>query len=870
MDAPAEVLDAVPNMAIVTPSHLPPGFSLPVVARLTDGTGSAIRVIGTMQIEGAGAPAGFRIYRGAGSRVIKSPDSPGVHPLRFRLGTRLVTRDLTVDASPAWQPLAGAAGGMTFAPGSYVDVTGNVTVAAGQSLTFGAGCIVRCGQGVEFNIQGTLAVNGTAGEPVMFAPAANAVWGGVWVHGAGSQIQGHFLILTGGGADPNWIEDHSMHSHKSQQPLLTWSDGAGGAIEDCYIVDNPAGQSTHAEDSTFTVRRCLLQRSVSGGQIHNCNLTWEHNHLVEMPIDDTFVDADTVSADNDGLYVDGGTTTISQSVFGWCKDDGMDAGSGNSSNITVTDCWYESCVHEGMAWSEGGPRTVRDVVTMNNGQGLECGFTSQGAGTPAVNALRVYATGNLNGLRYGDNYDWSYSGRFDVHDSLSLFNADDVFGRHWGEFVGGSTTDWDYIGSNRSSNAYMHLEALPSQGWGATIVSVSQAEHPALPTWDPADPAHLAKLAPFLAFPNLKSGFGVAQETRLFPRASFGGQVTVRLDRPSGTTRVIPWKLIGKTSLAAASETVLLTGELTMAAGRQAADVAVPAVPGAGSFPLLALVFQDSAECVCTGNRTVTWVDLAFPPPPPAPTPTTLVARTTNGWKFLAQAAPAPAAWMTREFDDVGWSPSGTTATTPFQTAEAALGGTAVPANPANGTRPYNTVYFRRAFQVIDASVFASLTVNCMRDDGVVIYLNGKELKRDNMPADAPGPNTSASDTINGSAEAVWNMFGGLSSADLIDGANLLAVEVHQADISGTPPLTDSSDMRLDLELLGVPPGSETPVNMEAATVDGRLQILWSDPDLVLQTNPNLDANWQDLPDARAPFTVVIAGERMFYRLRQR
>jgi len=151
-----------------------------------------------------------------------------------------------------------------------------------------------------------------------------------------------------------------------------------------------------------------------------------------------------------------------------------------------------------------------------------------------------------------------------------------------------------------------------------------------------------------------------------------------------------------------------------------------------------------------------------------------------------------------------------------------------------------------------------------------VIYLNGKELKRDNMPADTPGPNTAASATINGSAEAVWNMFSGLSAADLIDGANILAAEVHQADISGAPPLTDSSDMRLDLELLGLPTGSDTAVNMEATAVDGRLQILWSDPDLVLQTNPNLDANWQDLPDARPPFAIVVGAERMFYRLRRR
>ena len=160
-------------------------------------------------------------------------------------------------------------------------------IMAGQTVTIGAGSVLRCAQGAEFDVQGSLIVNGTGAQPVLFGPATGAVWGGIWIHGAGSQIQATHAFFTGGGADPSWISSHSMHSHKSEEPLITWSDSAAGTIEDCHVMGNPSGQSLHGEDSTFTVRRCLLQRAVSGGQIHNCTLTWEYNHLVEMPIDDS-------------------------------------------------------------------------------------------------------------------------------------------------------------------------------------------------------------------------------------------------------------------------------------------------------------------------------------------------------------------------------------------------------------------------------------------------------------------------------------------------------------------------------------------------------------------------------------------------------
>ena len=867
IDAPAEVLDAVHDLQIIAPARLPAGFSLPIIARLKDAGGTSAKLIGTLLIGGVVDPATLRLYRGAGSRTIHAPASTGSQFISCKLGSRVVIKPLTVEAAPVWQPLSGAAGGQTIPPNTFIDVTGNVTVAANTTLTIGAGCVLRCAQGVEFEILGALTVNGTALAPVLFAPATGSIWGGIWVHGATAQAQLHFAMLTGGGANPSWITQHSMNSHKSQEPLFTWSDNAGGSLEDCAIVDNPAGQCLHGQTSTtsFAVRRCLLQKSISGGQIADCTLVWEQNHLIEMPLDDPFADAVVADADYDGLYLSGGTATLSQSVFGWVKDDGIDSGSGATSLVTVNNCWFESCLHEGMAWSEGGTRTARDCVAMNCGQGMECGFTGQGAGTPAVDAQRIYCTGNHFGIRYGDNYNWSYGGKFDVHDSLSLYNFDDVFGIHWGTFVGGSGKNWTYVGANRTTTAYMHLEALGApQNWDPTIVSAPQAEHPTLPTWNPTDASHLAKLAPFLTLPTAASGCGVAQETKLFPRAAYGGRVTVRLDRTVTVTRVIPWTLFGKTSLDASQSTPLASGTLTMPAGCQAAAVSMPIV-GAGAT-VIVFSLQDSNLCTVTGPRSVAWVDLNFPPPPPTPEPLTLLPRTTNGWKYLAQSTAAPAGWEQPGFNDAAWVGP---VVAPLQTGEAALGGTSVPSNSANGTRPFNTVYFRRSFNVTDKNAFATLTANCMRDDGVVVYLNGQVLKYDNLPNASPTSNTAAVTTISGTTEATWNNWSGLAPTALVNGPNLLAIEVHQSDITGTPPLTTSGDMRLDFELLGQPPTPIPPIHFTTALVGPTQHLFWSEAALMLQSNPNLSGTWMDLPEQPSPFPIIPDVPRQFFRLKR-
>ena len=49
----------------------------------------------------------------------------------------------------------------------------------------------------------------------------------------------------------------------------------------------------------------------------------------------------------------------------------------------------------------------------------------------------------------------------------------------------------------------------------------------------------------------------------------------------------------------------------------------------------------------------------------------------------------------------------------------------------------YVTTYFRSTFDVADKSQIASLSLRLLYDDGAAVYLNGTEIVRANLAADA-------------------------------------------------------------------------------------------------------------------------------------
>jgi hypothetical protein len=86
------------------------------------------------------------------------------------------------------------------------------------------------------------------------------------------------------------------------------------------------------------------------------------------------------------------------------------------------------------------------------------------------------------------------------------------------------------------------------------------------------------------------------------------------------------------------------------------------------------------------------------------------------------------------------------------------------------------------------------LNLRVLRDDGVVVYLNGSEIYRDNMPGGAINYLTPSSVNVSGADETV-NFYGGpINPGYLVFGNNVITAEIHQS--SGA-----STDISFDFEL---------------------------------------------------------------------
>jgi len=172
-------------------------------------------------------------------------------------------------------------------------------------------------------------------------------------------------------------------------------------------------------------------------------------------------------------------------------------------------------------------------------------------------------------------------------------------------------------------------------------------------------------------------------------------------------------------------------------------------------------------------------------PPPGRVLASTLVPRGA-AWRWSA-AGSEPPGWKTPSPGDTSW-PAGPA---PLGFGDAFIA-TTIPAGPDAGTR-YTTSYFRSEFAVTDpVGTFASLTLSANYDDGFVAWLNGVEIARRGL---APGPiayATFAASHEGGAYEPV-DVTAALSL--IVQGTNILAVEVHQTS-------STSSDLAWDGELV--------------------------------------------------------------------
>lgn len=178
-------------------------------------------------------------------------------------------------------------------------------------------------------------------------------------------------------------------------------------------------------------------------------------------------------------------------------------------------------------------------------------------------------------------------------------------------------------------------------------------------------------------------------------------------------------------------------------------------------------------------------------------------------WNYHANNAAPPNDGSARV-----WTNSAYTLTGPWNSGASPVAGagkygyssgqaTCLPSNrtpictPGAGSK-YISYYFRKTVSFTAAELstqFYAIQMDLLRNDGIVVYINGVERYRNNMPATAVVYGTLASSNIApGAAEAVSTQ---LSTAFFSAGVNTIAVEVHLSNAS-------NADMSFDMKLSGL------------------------------------------------------------------
>jgi len=159
----------------------------------------------------------------------------------------------------------------------------------------------------------------------------------------------------------------------------------------------------------------------------------------------------------------------------------------------------------------------------------------------------------------------------------------------------------------------------------------------------------------------------------------------------------------------------------------------------------------------------------------------------TATWKYLDDGTDQGTGWTGTGFNDAAWA-SGA--------AELGYGDadetTVVSFGPDTNNK-YPTTYFRHSFNVPDHTLYSDLALEAIRDDGMVVYLNGIEIWSDNMPG-TWNYLTYAANTIGGVQETTW--INQTVANSLITGTNVIAVEIHQREAT-------SSDISFNFRLTG-------------------------------------------------------------------
>jgi len=734
------------QLKIVTPAQYPMGLEIPVVARIDNTSNERVGVFGDV------TAAGFESYplkllRGVGSVFLPAATEPNTISYDAQIHSLQNTKQITIEASTTWQTESGNINSNTdWGTNARIHIDGALTIGSNATLTIGPGSIIKVDPDLEIAVNGSIVVNGTTTNPVVFtAQDRDVPWGGFLFEASTSTGDFNETIMTASGADSNWFNNNPGHggAHRKEQCLFYLSNGANVTLTDCYLVDNH-GQAGHGESSYPTMTGCLVQKFITAGQYNNGAVILNDTALIEFPS----YDAPFADNDNDALYLTGGAHYLTDCLIGWVLDDGIDAGSGAAGSVTVDNCWFESCYHEAMAWSDTRVADITDTVTLNCGQGIECGF-----GAPGVDADHCLSTANVIGARFGDNYDWEYNGFLTVSNSLLLYNLRDVWGRNW--------DDWTV------RLAQMNIQK--------NYFSAPNANYPNNTIWNPAsDPNHLDELVSFLPTPASTVGIGLATLEDNLDLSELSNKIPVRLSTFTTNSVWVDYTIDTE-------DGPYVSGSLQFVPGETLKHIQFD-IPPIENLYEVHVTLSNPVNAELTGYQEITYLGSYEYVEP--------LILEGDPWRYFKGTNEPPADWNDLSFDDTTWllgeTGIGYEAGTGYESC--------IATNLSNMQNNYISVYARRLFMVEAPSRLTGLIFTMDWDDGYIAYING--IPVDSRYAPDPPTHDRPAETPDHEACCGTSTPSGPCPPEQVDlsdhldvlvaGINVLAVQVHNRSLSSS------------------------------------------------------------------------------------
>jgi uncharacterized repeat protein (TIGR01451 family) len=154
---------------------------------------------------------------------------------------------------------------------------------------------------------------------------------------------------------------------------------------------------------------------------------------------------------------------------------------------------------------------------------------------------------------------------------------------------------------------------------------------------------------------------------------------------------------------------------------------------------------------------------------------TTIFSTGASSWRYLANGSNQGIAWRTLVNPGSPWT-----------TANASFGYNRSQTTTISSGNV--TSYYLKTINITNPSAFSRIDVTLSYDDGAVVYVNGTEVRRSNMPAGTITYTTTASgnDFITGETFSI-------EASNFVAGNNIIAVEIHQNNANSTDCFFDMS-----------------------------------------------------------------------------